>query len=169
VLNFLLWVIVGSSAGWLANRLLRSTAYRKTGLNILAGIEGAALGGLGFSPLFGVNPISRTFSVPALLLALGGALLLLGGVNWFRRHRMGSCTTDVSKLWPIRASFRGICQANHRTVGTEHGNHRTEAARRQVESATRSPDGESSLIQWRSAPKLSSRLTRSSSLNQLSS
>lgn len=88
MLNFLLWVLVGSSAGCLVSLFLRTKGQRGTFLNLLAGIEGAAVAGLVLSPLFGVNPLSRTTSSPALLLALVGALLLIAVVNLFR-HRRG--------------------------------------------------------------------------------
>lgn len=90
MINFILWVMVGGIAGGLANLIMRTDGHRGMFLNILAGIEGAAVAGLVLSPLFGVNPLSHTTSAPALLLALVGAFLLLTVVNLFRRRVVAS-------------------------------------------------------------------------------
>jgi uncharacterized membrane protein YeaQ/YmgE (transglycosylase-associated protein family) len=57
-------------------------------LNIVVGIIGALLGGWLISPLVGVPTINQNaFSLPAMLVSLVGAVILLGIVNLFRRGR----------------------------------------------------------------------------------
>jgi uncharacterized membrane protein YeaQ/YmgE (transglycosylase-associated protein family) len=55
-------------------------------LNIIMGIVGASLAGLLMTPLFGIGTINqRDFSLPALLISLLGAVILLAIVNLVRR------------------------------------------------------------------------------------
>jgi uncharacterized membrane protein YeaQ/YmgE (transglycosylase-associated protein family) len=53
------------------------------------GIVGAFVAGYFLSPYFGVATINqRDFSLPSLLLSLGGAVILLAVVNVLRRGRV---------------------------------------------------------------------------------
>ena len=86
LLNFIIWIIVGGILGWLASLIMRTDAQQGILLNIVVGVVGAFLAGLILTPLFGVSTInSGNFSLPALLLSLLGALILLAIVNLFRR------------------------------------------------------------------------------------
>ena len=86
LLNFIIWIIVGGIIGWLASLIMRTDAQQGALLNIVVGIVGAFLAGLVLSPLFGISTInSGNFSLPALLISLLGALILLAIVNLFRR------------------------------------------------------------------------------------
>jgi len=86
LLNFIVWIIVGGIIGWLASLIMHTDAQQGTLLNIIVGIVGAFLAGLVLSPLFGISTInSGNFSLPALLISLLGALILLAIVNLFRR------------------------------------------------------------------------------------
>jgi len=86
LLNFIIWIIVGGIIGWLASLIMRTDAQQGTLLNIIVGIVGAFLAGLVLSPLFGISTInSGNFSIPALLVSLLGAIILLAIVNLFRR------------------------------------------------------------------------------------
>jgi uncharacterized membrane protein YeaQ/YmgE (transglycosylase-associated protein family) len=86
MLNFLMWIIVGGLIGWVASMIMRTDAQQGTLLNIIVGIVGAFLAGLVLTPLFGVDSInSGNFSLPALLISLLGAIILLAIVNLFRR------------------------------------------------------------------------------------
>jgi uncharacterized membrane protein YeaQ/YmgE (transglycosylase-associated protein family) len=87
LIQFLIWIIVGGIIGWLASLIMRTR--EGTLMNIIVGIVGAFLAGLVLSPLFGVGTINQgNFSLPALLLSLLGAVLLLAVVNLFRRGTM---------------------------------------------------------------------------------
>jgi uncharacterized membrane protein YeaQ/YmgE (transglycosylase-associated protein family) len=84
MLNFIIWIIVGGIIGWVASLIMRSPEGIL--LNIIVGIVGAFLAGLILTPLFGISSINAgNFSLPALLISLLGALILLAVVNLFRR------------------------------------------------------------------------------------
>ncbi len=85
-MNFIIWLVVGGLVGWVASMLMNS----REGIimNIVVGIVGAMLGGWLISPLVGVGTINQNnFSLPALLVSLVGAVLLLAIVNLVRRGR----------------------------------------------------------------------------------
>ena len=85
-MGFIIWLIVGGIIGWLASLVMRTDAQQGTLLNIVVGIVGAFIAGLVLTPLFGINSInSGNFSLPALLVSLLGAIILLAIVNLFRR------------------------------------------------------------------------------------
>jgi uncharacterized membrane protein YeaQ/YmgE (transglycosylase-associated protein family) len=85
MLNFVMWLMVGGIIGWLASTFLRSDAEQGTLLNVVVGVVGAFLAGLVLTPLLGIETISAgRFSLPALLVSLLGALVLLAVVNRFR-------------------------------------------------------------------------------------
>ena len=78
MINFLVWIIVGAVIGWLASIIMRTNNRQGLIADILVGIVGAFVGGYFLSPLFNVGTINDgNFSLPALLVSLGGAVLLL--------------------------------------------------------------------------------------------
>lgn len=86
MINLILILIVGGLIGWIASIVMRTNAQQGILLNIVVGIVGALLAGFLLSPLFGVPAItSGSFSLPALLVSLLGAVILLAIVNLFRR------------------------------------------------------------------------------------
>ena len=88
-LNFIIWLIVGGIIGWLASMIMRTDAQQGIVLNVVVGIIGALLGGWLISPLVGVGTINQNaFSLPAMLVSLVGAVILLAIVNLFRRGRV---------------------------------------------------------------------------------
>jgi uncharacterized membrane protein YeaQ/YmgE (transglycosylase-associated protein family) len=87
-MNFIIWLVIGGVIGWLASMVMRTDAQQGVILNVVVGIVGALLGGWLISPLVGVPTINQdAFSVPAMLVSLVGAIILLGIVNLFRRGR----------------------------------------------------------------------------------
>ena len=85
-MNFILWLIVGGILGWIASLIMHTNAQQGIFLNIVVGIIGALLAGFILTPLFGVGTINQSnFSLPALLISLLGAIILLAIVNFFRR------------------------------------------------------------------------------------
>lgn len=89
MINFLVWLIVGGVIGWVASMMMRTDAQQGMLLNIVVGIVGAFLGGWFLSPLFGISTINQNnFSIPGLLVSLGGAVILLAIVNLVRRGRV---------------------------------------------------------------------------------
>ncbi len=86
MVNFLIWIIVGGVIGWVASLVMRTDAQQGLLLNIIVGIVGAFLAGLVLTPVFGISTINQgNFSLPALLISLLGAIILLAIVNLFRR------------------------------------------------------------------------------------
>lgn len=85
-MNFIIWLIVGGLIGWLASMLMKTNDQQGMVLNVIVGIVGAMLGGWFISPMVGVGTINQdNFSMPALLVSLVGAVILLAIVNLFRR------------------------------------------------------------------------------------
>ena len=87
LVSLIVWLVVGGLVGWIASMVMGTDAQQGILLNIVVGIVGAFLAGLVLSPLFGIATWNQgNFSLPALLVSLGGAILLLAGVNFFRRN-----------------------------------------------------------------------------------
>ena len=85
-MNFILWIIIGGLLGWIASIIMRTNAQQGLFLNIVVGIIGALVAGFVLTPLFGIGTINQNnFSLPALLVSLLGAIILLAIVNLFRR------------------------------------------------------------------------------------
>jgi uncharacterized membrane protein YeaQ/YmgE (transglycosylase-associated protein family) len=85
-MNIIIWLIVGGLIGWAASKFMRTDAQQGIVLNVVVGIVGALLGGWFLSPLVGVSTINQNnFSLPSLLVSLGGAVALLAIVNVIRR------------------------------------------------------------------------------------
>ena len=78
MINFIIWLIVGALVGWVASLIMRTDKRQGLLADIVVGIVGAFVGGLILSPVFGVSTINESnFSLPALLVSLGGAVILL--------------------------------------------------------------------------------------------
>ena len=89
MINLIVWLIVGGIIGWLASMIMRTNAQQGILMNVVVGIVGAFLAGLLLSPFLGTGTINDSnFSIAAMLVSLGGAVILLGIVNLFRRGRV---------------------------------------------------------------------------------
>ena len=73
------WIVIGAVAGWLASMLLGRNDELGWMANILVGILGAVVGGLGMH-LIGGSGVDGS-SGSSILAAVGGALLLLFAFN----------------------------------------------------------------------------------------
>ena len=88
MIDFILWIIVGALLGWLASIIMKTNSRQGLIADIIVGIVGAFVGGYFLSPLFNISTINEgDYSLPALLVSLGGAVILLAVVNLFRRQR----------------------------------------------------------------------------------
>jgi len=86
MINFIVWLIAGAIIGWLASVIMHTDGQQGTLIDIVVGGVGALIAGLVLTPLFGISTINENnFSVPALLVSLLGAIILLAAVNLFRR------------------------------------------------------------------------------------
>ena len=84
-MNFIIWLIVGGLVGWIASILMGTNAQQGIILNIVVGIVGAFLAGLVLTPLLGIGTINQNdFSLPAMLVSLVGAVIVLFVVSFVR-------------------------------------------------------------------------------------
>ena len=81
-MGFILWIVIGGVIGWLASIVMRTDGQQGLFLNIIVGIVGAFLSGLIFNR-DGLN--NYNFSLPSLVWAFVGAVILLAIVNLVRR------------------------------------------------------------------------------------
>ena len=89
MVNLIVWLIVGGLIGWVASMIMRTNAQQGILMNVVVGIVGAFLAGLLLSPFLGIGTINESnFSIAAMLVSLGGAVILLAIVNLFRRGRV---------------------------------------------------------------------------------
>ena len=85
MINFIIWIVAGAVIGWVASLIMRTNSRQGLLADIVVGIVGAFLAGYFLSPLFGVSTINEgNFSLPALLVSLGGAIILLAISKLFR-------------------------------------------------------------------------------------
>ncbi len=84
-MNFILWIVFGALAGWIASMITGTDARQGWLMNIVLGIIGAFVGGflvnlLGFSGTTGFNLYS-------LLVAILGAVVLVWVYGMFAGRR----------------------------------------------------------------------------------
>ena len=85
MINILIWIIAGAVIGWVASIIMRTNSRQGLIADIIVGIVGAFVGGYLLSPLFNAGTINQgDFSLPALLVSLGGAVILLAISKLFR-------------------------------------------------------------------------------------
>lgn len=85
MINFLVWMIAGAAIGWVASLIMKTNSRQGLIADIIVGIVGAFLAGVFLTPLFGIGTINEgDFSIPALLVSLGGAIILLVISKLFR-------------------------------------------------------------------------------------
>ena len=86
MINFIIWLIVGALIGWVASLIMKTNNRQGLIGDILVGIVGAFVGGLILSPVFHISTINESnFSLPALLVSLVGAIILLLLFKLFRK------------------------------------------------------------------------------------
>jgi uncharacterized membrane protein YeaQ/YmgE (transglycosylase-associated protein family) len=81
------WIIFGGLAGWIASMIAGTNQRQGCLMNIVVGIVGAMIGGALYSFLFDRSFDFRFFSPMSFLVAVIGALILLGIVNMAQRRR----------------------------------------------------------------------------------
>ena len=83
MLSILAWIIVGAIAGWLAS-LIMGGGFGLIG-NIIVGILGAFVGGWLSGVVFNLPYAVTGFNLTSVLIATGGAVVLLFVVNLVNR------------------------------------------------------------------------------------
>ncbi|RYE51269.1 MAG: GlsB/YeaQ/YmgE family stress response membrane protein [Hyphomicrobiales bacterium] len=84
-MGWIIALIVGGVAGWLASLVMNRDASMGIFWNIVVGCIGSLIGNALSGPLFGVRGSVQEFSLTGLIIAFVGAVVLLGIVNFFRR------------------------------------------------------------------------------------
>lgn len=83
-MTFLIWILIGALAGWIASMIMKTDAQMGALANIVVGIIGAFIGGWVVS-LFGVNVAEGQLNIPSILTAILGACILLAILKAVRR------------------------------------------------------------------------------------
>ncbi len=87
-MGWIIAIIVGGVAGWLASIVMRRDASMGIFWNIIVGIIGALVGNVLAGALFNVNSTIQTFNLTGFIIAIVGAVVLLGIVNLVQRGRV---------------------------------------------------------------------------------
>jgi uncharacterized membrane protein YeaQ/YmgE (transglycosylase-associated protein family) len=87
-MGWIIALIVGGIAGWLASIVMGRNASMGIFLNILVGCIGSLMGNALSGPLLGIQGSVRSFSLTGLLIAFVGAVILLGLLNLLQRNRV---------------------------------------------------------------------------------
>lgn len=87
-MGWIIALIVGGVAGWLASLVMNRDASMGIFWNIVIGCVGSVVGNLIAGPLLGINGSVQEFSINGLLIAVVGAVVLLGIINLIRRGKL---------------------------------------------------------------------------------
>jgi uncharacterized membrane protein YeaQ/YmgE (transglycosylase-associated protein family) len=82
-MGIILWVIFGAIEGWIASLIMSTNAQQGAMMNIVVGIIGALIGGFIFNNMGGSGVTG--FNLYSLLVAVVGAVVLLGIVRLFKK------------------------------------------------------------------------------------
>ncbi len=82
-MGIILWIIFGGLVGWVASLIMGTDAQQGITLNVVVGVVGAVIGGWVMS-LIGGAGVSG-FNLPSFLVALLGAVILIGIVKMVRK------------------------------------------------------------------------------------
>ena len=87
-MGWIIALIVGGIAGWLASLVMKRDASMGIFWNIVVGCIGSVIGNLIAGPLLGVSGSVQEFSLTGLIIAVVGAVVLLGIANVVQRGRV---------------------------------------------------------------------------------
>lgn len=87
-MGWIIALIVGGVAGWLASMVMNRDASMGVFWNIVVGCVGSVVGNALSRPLFGIGGSVQEFSLTGLLIAVVGAVVLLAIVNLVQRGRV---------------------------------------------------------------------------------
>lgn len=87
-MGWIIALIVGGVAGWLASLVMNRDASMGIFWNIVVGCIGSVVGNLIARPLLGIGGSVQEFSIVGLVIAVVGAVILLGIVNLIQRGRV---------------------------------------------------------------------------------
>ncbi len=84
MIDFIVWLVFGALAGWIASMIMKTDDQQGGIANIIVGIIGAIIGGLLSRALGG--PDVSGFNLTSLLVAILGAVILLFFLKLFTRR-----------------------------------------------------------------------------------
>ena len=87
-MGWIIALIVGGVAGWLASLVMNRDASMGIFWNIVVGCVGSIVGNMIAGPLLGISGSVQEFSLTGLIVAVIGAVVLLGIVNLIQRGRV---------------------------------------------------------------------------------
>ncbi|QWT14394.1 GlsB/YeaQ/YmgE family stress response membrane protein [Sphingobium xenophagum] len=87
-MGWIIALIVGGVAGWLASLVMNRDASMGIFWNIVVGIVGSLIGNAVAGPLLGISGSVQEFSLTGLIIAFVGAVILLGIVNMVQRRNI---------------------------------------------------------------------------------
>ena len=86
-MGWIIALIVGGVAGWLASMVMNRDASMGIFWNVVVGCVGSVIGNL-VANQFGIAGSVQEFSITGLVVAVVGAIILLGIVNLVQRGRV---------------------------------------------------------------------------------
>lgn len=87
-MGWIIALIVGGVAGWLASMVMNRDASMGILMNIIVGIIGSLIGNMVVGPLLGIQGSVKEFSLTGLAIAFVGAVILLAIANLIQRSRI---------------------------------------------------------------------------------
>lgn len=87
-MGWIIALIVGGVAGWLASLVMNRDASMGIFWNIVVGCIGSIIGNWIAGPLLGITGSVQEFSLTGLIVAVIGAIVLLGIANMVQRGRV---------------------------------------------------------------------------------
>lgn len=87
-MGWIVALIVGGVAGWLASLVMNRDASMGIFWNIVVGCVGSVIGNMIVGPLLGITGSVQEFSLVGLGVAVVGAVVLLGILNLIQRGRV---------------------------------------------------------------------------------
>lgn len=76
MIDFIVWILAGALAGWIASMIMKTNAQMGALANIAAGIVGAFVGGWVIG-LFGITAPEGELNIPSILTAVLGAVIVI--------------------------------------------------------------------------------------------
>jgi uncharacterized membrane protein YeaQ/YmgE (transglycosylase-associated protein family) len=87
-MGWIIALIVGGVAGWLASLVMNRDASMGLFWNIVVGCVGSLIGNAVAGPLLGISGSVQEFSLTGLVIAFVGAVILLAIVNMVQRKNI---------------------------------------------------------------------------------
>lgn len=85
MINFIIYIIIGGIAGWIASKIMGTDAQMGRFLNVVVGVIGGMIGGWALR-LVGVNTAGQGMFM-SFVTCLLGAVILLAIVGFFAKSR----------------------------------------------------------------------------------